>query len=78
MDFIQISIIQNNTNCIPIHKTCNYESYKYDIKYHTTLDTILNVVRATIYNNIKQCAFIHVGPKNITMGWPDLVLRDLD
>ena len=27
---------------------------------------------------IKQCVFVHVGPKHITMGYPNLVLRRLE
>ena len=26
-----------------------------------------------MHNMIKQCAFVHVGPENITMGCPNLV-----
>jgi hypothetical protein len=31
-----------------------------------------------MYNVIKQCDFIHMAPKNIPMGCPNLVQGDLD
>ena len=36
--------------------------------YSLSLEVVVKIIR---HNIIKQCAFIHVGPHNITMGCPN-------